>query len=150
MMTKCFQQRQLLNSLFVSRASDAKISHVQGEVAGKWEKFSVWNMKLCLHLSFPIDDISKAKPILRGGFLISLECEAGATQWVRSQTHWCWVWDYFTFLEFFLKPKCMFLSWFCFIPHISCYVLRHLAGGHPLITSELHGSYHFVIFFFLV
>ena len=30
-------------------------------------------MKLCLHLSFPIDDVSKAKPVVRAGFLISLQ-----------------------------------------------------------------------------
>lgn len=125
-MTKYFQQRQqLLNSLFGSRASDAKISHFQGAVAGTWEKFSVWNMKLCLHLSFPIDGVSKAKPVVRAGFLISLQCEAGATRWVGNQTYFCWVWDCFTFHEFFLKPKCAFLSWFCFMPHISRHVLRH-------------------------
>ena len=133
-MTKYFQQRQLLNSLFGSRASDAKISHFQGEVAGTWEKFSVWNMKLCLHLSFPIDDVSKAKPVVRAGFLISLQLKQEPVgEWETRLISVSLGLFYFPWV--FLKAQ-------VHVPVLVLLYASHLtlcfktsAGGHPLNTG---------------
>ena len=83
-MTNYFQKRRLQNTFFGCRNINPKIQHHQGEIAkpdGKLMRGSSLsgNMNLCLDLDVLIDNINKAKLIVRASFSNSQDFKESAT-----------------------------------------------------------------------